>query len=154
MTEPTPTPDAAASVAAVVRAAAMNQGEMYPCRLGVFCDRCLDTFESDFIVSTEMTPAERLGVVRKHVVKQLGWTCDQRGDYCPNCIPEKLAPEVLRLAAAEARQRGHDLQADWFETAADDHAGERGCAAEEGTQCTAERAALRTLASYGVEVPR
>jgi len=151
MTDPTAND---ASINDVVRAASMDEGELYPCRLGVFCDRCEDTFEGDFIVSIQMTPTERLAVVRRHVVERLGWHCDQRGDFCTDCIPEPLAPEVLRLAAAEARQRGHDLQADWFDTAADDHASPRGCAAEEGTQCTAERAALRTLASYGVAVPR
>lgn len=83
MTDPTP---GDASIADVVRAAAMDEGELYPCRLGVFCDRCEDTFEADFIVSTEMTKAERLAVVRNHVVKRLGWRCDKTGDFCNHCL--------------------------------------------------------------------
>lgn len=151
MTDPTA---GDASIADVVRAAAMDEGELYPCRLGVFCDRCEDTFEGDFIVSINMARAERLAVVRNHVVARLGWRCDKAGDFCPDCIPAPLAPEVLRLAAVESRRRGHEMQADWFDTAAADHAGTVGCLAEEGTRCTAERAALRSLAAFGVEVPR
>lgn len=78
MTEP-------ADISAVIRAAAADEGELYPCRLGVFCDCCEDTFEGDFIVSINMSRIERLDVVRNHVVKTLGWRCDQRGDYCADC---------------------------------------------------------------------
>lgn len=94
MTDPTA---GDASINDVVRAAAMDEGEgeLYPCRLGVFCDHCEDTFEADFIVSTEMTKAERLGVVRNHVVKRLGWRCDATGDYCEDC---KDRPDVRRPA--------------------------------------------------------
>ncbi|MFF4179650.1 hypothetical protein [Streptomyces sp. NPDC001750] len=58
-------------------------GEKYPCRLGVFCDTCVTTFEGDFIVTDTMTKAERLAVVRDHVRAELGWQCDRSGDYCP-----------------------------------------------------------------------
>lgn len=83
MTDPTASD---ASIADVVRAAAMDEGELYPCRLGVFCDRCGETFEGDFIVSVNMTSAERLGVVRKHVTTVRGWRCDERGDFCDHCL--------------------------------------------------------------------
>ncbi len=85
MTEPTQ--EYINRVNAVVRAAAVDDAaELYPCRLGVFCDRCEDTFEADFIVSTEMTPAERLAVVRRHVVTVRGWRCDKTGDFCKHCL--------------------------------------------------------------------
>lgn len=90
MTEPTNHADPA-EVAAVIRAAAADEGELYPCRLGVFCDRCEDTFEADFIVSTQMTKAERLAVVRRHVVTVRGWRCDKRGDYCADCKDKEPA---------------------------------------------------------------
>jgi len=92
-----------ASVADVVRAAAMDEGRLYPCRLGVFCDFCEDTFEADFIVSIEMTQAERLGVVRNHVVKRLGWQCDQQGDFCSKLCRDR---EILRRQTVREGQRG------------------------------------------------
>jgi hypothetical protein len=78
-----------ASIADVVRAAAMDEGELYPSQLGVFCDKCEDTFEGDFIVSVTMSKTERLAVVRRHVVAMLGWQCDERGDFCKSCWGEE-----------------------------------------------------------------
>lgn len=92
MPEPTDPTANDASIADVVRAAAMDEDELYPCRLGVFCDRCGDTFEGDFIVSVNMTQGERLDVIRKHVTTVRGWRCDERGDFCARCVarPENV----------------------------------------------------------------
>lgn len=88
-----------ASVSDVVRAAAMDEGELYPCRLGVFCDHCEDTFEGDFIVSIHMSKTERLAVVRSHVVKTMGWRCDKQGDFCSKLCRDN---EIMRRQARHA----------------------------------------------------
>ncbi|MFB7917066.1 hypothetical protein [Streptomyces sp. NPDC056061] len=62
-------------------------GQKFPCGLGVFCDTCGATFKGDFIVSDTMTKVERLAVIRDHVRTELGWQCDDAGDFCPKCRP-------------------------------------------------------------------
>jgi crossover junction endodeoxyribonuclease RusA len=92
-----PTPE---QVAAVVRAAANDEGERYPCLLGVYCDRCEADWQGDFIVHTGMTQADRFAVVRGHLVKHEGWQCDATGDLCPACRPlvfDLDVPMVVQL---------------------------------------------------------
>lgn len=63
----------------------VNIGAAYPSLLCVFCDKCDATFEGDFLVAEDWTKPERLECVRTHVREKLGWVCDDRGDFCPNC---------------------------------------------------------------------
>ncbi|MBN9739539.1 hypothetical protein DMP23_00195 [Amycolatopsis sp. A1MSW2902] len=69
----------------------------YPCRLGVFCDRCGTEWVGDFLVSDEVSSPERLKIVRDHVSGKLGWVCEQSGDFCPACNQRR------RADAAEAK---------------------------------------------------
>ncbi|WP_330449690.1 hypothetical protein [Streptomyces anulatus] len=57
---------------------------LYPSQITVFCDHCGTEATGDYMVSTEMTRAERLAVARKHLVDNAGWECDDIGDdFCP-----------------------------------------------------------------------
>lgn len=62
-------------------------GQRYPHFLGVFCDRCGETIEADLIVSDLDDKPTRLGYIRAYVVREHGWSCDERGDFCPKCKP-------------------------------------------------------------------
>lgn len=54
----------------------------FPDRIGLFCDACGVLEEHDYLVSEEMSKAERLGVARTYLRTQ-GWQCDRSGDFCP-----------------------------------------------------------------------
>jgi hypothetical protein len=95
----------------VVRAAAMDEGELYPCQLGIFCDRCGETFEGDFIVSVNMTRDERLGVIRKHMTTVHGWRCDEHGDICYRCLtrPQNVITGTVTGIVTGIVIQGHDF---------------------------------------------
>lgn len=104
-------------VAAIVRAAANDEGERYPCALGVFCDRCGEDWSGDFIVHTGMTQTDRFAVVRGHLVEHEGWQCDADGDLCPACKPVVFQLDVPMLvhpkAHGPASQPCEPLNANW-----------------------------------------
>lgn len=56
----------------------------YPAAIGVFCDRCANTFEGDFVVSDDMDQAARFEAARAHLRRE-GWSCTPSGDLCPAC---------------------------------------------------------------------
>lgn len=56
----------------------------YPSRITVFCDHCGTEATGEYMVSTEMSPRERLAVARKHLVENEGWEHTADGDdFCP-----------------------------------------------------------------------
>ena len=56
----------------------------YPSRITVFCDHCGVENTGEYMVSTEMSPRERLDVARKHLVNNEGWEHNEYGDdFCP-----------------------------------------------------------------------
>jgi hypothetical protein len=65
--------------------AGMSQpAELYPAQITVFCDHCGTEATRDYVVSDDMTRAERLAVARKHLVTNEGWQHDDDGDdFCP-----------------------------------------------------------------------
>ncbi|MFF4177631.1 hypothetical protein [Streptomyces sp. NPDC001750] len=73
-------------------------GQRFPCGLGVFCDTCGAEWRGDFVVTDTMTNAERLAVVRDHVRAELGWQCDDTGDFCPKCQPDAPADSFTEAA--------------------------------------------------------
>lgn len=58
--------------------------EMFPSQIGVFCDRCRVVFTGDFMVSEDDDQKTRFGYARTHL-NDLGWRCDETGDFCPTC---------------------------------------------------------------------
>lgn len=57
---------------------------LYPCRITVFCDHCGRESTGEYLVSVEMSRAERLAVARKHLVDNEGWEhADDGDDFCP-----------------------------------------------------------------------
>ncbi|MDQ0694270.1 hypothetical protein [Streptomyces sp. W4I9-2] len=58
---------------------------LYPSQITVFCDHCGHEATRDYMVSTDMTSAERLAVARKHLVDNEGWGHDEEfgDDFCP-----------------------------------------------------------------------
>ncbi|MBP2331254.1 hypothetical protein JOF56_011639 [Kibdelosporangium banguiense] len=61
----------------------------YPCALGVFCDECETRIVADILVSDLDDQATRFGYIRAHAIKH-GWSCDKRGDFCPDCKPAEV----------------------------------------------------------------
>ncbi|WP_063803523.1 endonuclease VII domain-containing protein [Streptomyces silvensis] len=57
----------------------------YPSQITVVCDHCGAEDTSDYMVREDMTPTERLGVARMHLVDTKGWEHDARvgDDFCP-----------------------------------------------------------------------
>jgi hypothetical protein len=76
---------------------------LYPSQIGVYCDDCGTTVKADYLVSTDMTKAERLEVARKHLRAQ-GWRCDEFGDVCPTCERPPAAAVLAEVAAERLRQ--------------------------------------------------
>lgn len=62
---------------------ALRSDDFYPTQVGVFCDRCGDTVEADYLVGAEDDQATRFGIARAHL-RTVGWQCDDRGDFCPD----------------------------------------------------------------------
>jgi len=91
----------------------------YPSQIGVYCDECGTTITADYLVSTEQTKAERLEVARAHL-RQDGWICDERGDYCPACSRPATAAVLAEVASERARQ-----DARWGEQTHPDGTGNR-----------------------------
>ncbi|MYZ37499.1 MULTISPECIES: hypothetical protein [unclassified Streptomyces] len=58
---------------------------LYPSQITVFCDHCGTEKTADYMVSEDMTRAQRLGVARKHLVNNEGWEhdADTGDDFCP-----------------------------------------------------------------------
>jgi hypothetical protein len=76
---------------------------LHPSQIGVYCDDCGTTVKADYLVSTNMTKAERLEVARKHLRAQ-GWRCDEFGDVCPSCERPPAAAVLAEVAAERLRQ--------------------------------------------------
>jgi hypothetical protein len=56
----------------------------YPTQITVFCDHCGTEATGTYMVSTEMSPTERLAVAREYLVQSQGWEHDEFGDdFCP-----------------------------------------------------------------------
>jgi hypothetical protein len=56
----------------------------YPCQITVFCDHCGLKNTGDYMVSDDMTKAERLAAARAHLVANEGWEHTADGDdFCP-----------------------------------------------------------------------
>lgn len=64
-----------------------NDDSPYPCRIGVFCDRCGTEVLADYVVQPDMTKAERFEVARTHLRENAGWSCTPGVDLCPGCAP-------------------------------------------------------------------
>ncbi|MEU3976863.1 hypothetical protein [Streptomyces bacillaris] len=62
-----------------------HDSQLYPSQITVFCDHCGVEATRDYMVSVDMTRAERLGVARKHLVDNEGWQHDEEigDDFCP-----------------------------------------------------------------------
>jgi hypothetical protein len=68
----------------VVNAIVRDMGDpRYPSRITVFCDHCGVENTGEYMVSTEMSPTERLAVARNHLVQNEGWESDDGDDFCP-----------------------------------------------------------------------
>lgn len=61
---------------------AIRSDDFYPCQVGIFCDRCGDTVEADYVVGANDAQPERFEIARAHL-RSVGWSCDGRGDFCP-----------------------------------------------------------------------
>lgn len=78
MTEQQLTPE---TVSAILRD---PDSPLYPSQITVFCDHCGAEATGDYMVSEDMTSAQRLAVARKHLVDNEGWQHDEDGDdFCP-----------------------------------------------------------------------
>jgi hypothetical protein len=71
--------------------AAIRSESHYPTQVGVFCDRCGDTVEADYLVGVDDDQAARFEIARGHL-RTVGWRCDAKGDLCPACITPAAAP--------------------------------------------------------------
>ena len=69
---------------------------VYPSLIVVFCDRCGVEDRHDYLVHEDDSSSTRLGYARAHLVKNEGWTCDGRGDFCPPCAPVETEDEWNR----------------------------------------------------------
>jgi hypothetical protein len=58
-----------------------------PCQIVVFCDECGVEHTADYWVHEEDSQAKRLGVARAHMRTNERWSCDERGDFCPEHAP-------------------------------------------------------------------
>lgn len=63
--------------------------ELFPSRIGVFCDRCRVVNEQDYMVHEDDDQRTRFGYARTHL-NGLGWRCDEQGDFCPTCKDKSL----------------------------------------------------------------
>ena len=65
----------------------MRESELkYPARLGVRCDGCGTHWEGDFVVSDEVSHAQRLKLVTGFVAEHHGWRVVSVDEtYCPAC---------------------------------------------------------------------
>lgn len=70
--------------------------ELYPARLGVFCDACRLEVVGDFVASDLMGRHAQLEVARAHV-RTLGWSCGPAGDFCPTCAHEVAVRGTVTL---------------------------------------------------------
>lgn len=82
----------------------------YPAQITVYCDRCGATDTGDYIVHEEDDSATRFGYARAHLAKAKGWTCNEHGDFCPNCNPREGA---LDPRVAQDRQRENEAVERW-----------------------------------------
>lgn len=55
----------------------------------VFCDRCGDEHDADYIVPAGV---DSLATARHHLMSNEGWGITPGRDPCPNCQPSEAAP--------------------------------------------------------------
>lgn len=70
---------------------AIRSGAGYPAQVTVFCDGCGVEHDGDYLVRETDDQATRFGYARTHLRVNQGWICDDRGDYCPACVPAVAA---------------------------------------------------------------
>lgn len=58
--------------------------DTFPALIVVFCDHCGTERGEDVIVHEDDVPATRFNYLRVYL-RQQGWNCDTRGDFCPAC---------------------------------------------------------------------
>jgi hypothetical protein len=80
-----------ATVNAIVRD---MENPLFPSRIVVFCDRCDIDHEGEYLVREEDDKATRYGYARAHLVAHERWSCDERGDFCPEHTPPKVGDTV------------------------------------------------------------
>lgn len=56
----------------------------YPAQITITCDGCPRWCTDDYLVAAESTKAERVEIARTHL-RNHRWSCDENGDYCPEC---------------------------------------------------------------------
>lgn len=61
--------------------------EKYPAAIGVFCDDCGTEQVNQFVVSDQVTRAQRFEIARRFLRENAGWSCTEAGDFCPACTP-------------------------------------------------------------------
>ncbi len=61
-------------------------GPRYPTAITVYCDRCYVDHPGIYVVTDDIGRDERLGFARARM-RTIGWSCDEHGDYCPDCRP-------------------------------------------------------------------
>lgn len=58
--------------------------ESYPKLIGIFCDKCDEFHEADYLVKDSDTPEIYFGYARKYLAQQ-GWKITPGSDLCPQC---------------------------------------------------------------------
>ncbi|MVO84152.1 hypothetical protein GPA10_05045 [Streptomyces sp. p1417] len=84
----------------------------YPSQITVVCDHCGAEDTSDYMVREDMTPTERLGVARKHLVTK-GWEHDAKvgDDFCPVHASTSAAECAACRTAFDPADSRHDGRA-------------------------------------------
>lgn len=85
---------------------------LFPDPITVFCDDCGTEVKGQYIVSIEQDKEERLEIARTHL-RAAGWSCDEDGDFCPDCLARATAaltaphgPRAARQLATQLAQAG------------------------------------------------
>lgn len=63
----------------------------YPSEITITCDGHPGWVTAYYLVPADSTQAERFGIARDHLRTRLGWSCDEHGDYCPDCVKARAA---------------------------------------------------------------
>lgn len=61
--------------------------DYHPAQVSIFCDRCEYTVSGDYLVHRKDDQEARFGYARSHLRSQ-GWSCDNQGDFCPDCMKD------------------------------------------------------------------
>lgn len=81
----------------------------YPAQITITCDGCPGWCTADYLVPAESTKAERFEIARGHMRNRLGWSCDENGDYCPECaMTANPTTDQILANLAEINRRAQD----------------------------------------------